>query len=58
MEKYENRIGPRNRARKNNSFSCNLITLRFILIFKISQSMIEGWTRNGRSRRKNEKQEI
>ena len=30
----------------------------FILIFKISRSMIEGWTRIGRSRRKNEKQEI
>ena len=29
-----------------------------IFIFKISRSMIEGWTRIGRSRRKNEKQEI
>ena len=26
----------------------------FIFIFKISQSMIEEWMRNGRSRRKNE----
>ena len=32
--------------------------ISFIFIFKISQSMIEGWTRNGKSRRKNEKQEI
>ena len=32
--------------------------ISFIFIFKISQSMIEGWTRNGRSRSKNEKQEI
>ena len=28
-----------------------------ISIFKISQGMFEGWRRNGRSRRKNEKQE-
>ena len=53
----------RYRARKNSSFSTIWLAAEtskksFIFIFKISQSMIEILMSNGRSRRKNEKQEI